>query len=133
MSRISFRKAFHLTSKTGLCQGANTRALTSRYVLPLLERGADTIILGCTHYSFLAPLIREIAGPKVSIIDPNAAIAYELRRRLESNGRLSPDPRPGTEQFWTSGTPDDVKPVISQLWNADVEVRRLPKRHCRSI
>jgi len=119
--------------ETGELHGEKARALTAKYVLPLLERGADTIILGCTHYSFLAPLIREIAGPKVSIVDPNAAIAHELRRRLESNDLLSPDPRSGTEQFWTSGAPDDVGPVISQLWNADVQVRRLPKRYCRNV
>jgi glutamate racemase len=117
--------------ETGELDGDNTRALTEKYLLPLLERGADTIILGCTHYSFLVSLIREIAGPKVSIVDPNAAIAHELRRRLEGNNLLSPDPGSGTERFWTSGAPDDVKPVISQLWNADVEVRRLPKRYCR--
>ncbi|MDO9228468.1 MAG: glutamate racemase [Syntrophales bacterium] len=118
--------------ETGDLYGEKARALTAKYLLPLLERGADTIILGCTHYSFLAPLIREIAGPKVSIVDPNAAIAHELRRRLEDKGLLSPDPRPGTERFWTSGAPNDVKPVISQLWNADVQVRLMPKRYCRS-
>ncbi|MFZ4439023.1 MAG: glutamate racemase [Syntrophales bacterium] len=115
--------------ETGERHGEKTRALTAKYLLPLLERGADTIILGCTHYSFLAPLIREIAGPGVVIVDPNAAVANELRRQLESNGLLSSDPHSGTERFWTSGVPDDVKPVISQLWNADVEVRRLPKSH----
>jgi glutamate racemase len=119
--------------ETGELHGEKARALTAKYVLPLLERGADTIILGCTHYPFLAPLIREIAGPGVSIVDPNAAIALELRRRLEGKGLLSRDSSPGTDQFWTSGAPEDVKPVISQLWNADVQVRRLPKRYCRSI
>ena len=114
--------------ETGELHGEKTRALTAKYLLPLLERGADTIILGCTHYSFLAPLIREIAGSGVVIVDPNAAVANELRRQLESNGLLSSDPHPGTERFWTSGVPGDVKPVIAQLWNADVEVRRLPER-----
>lgn len=118
--------------ETGELDGEKARALTAKYVLPLLARGADTIILGCTHYPFLAPLIREIAGPDISIIDPNAAIAQELRRRLESNGLLSPDPRPGAEQFWTSGAPNDVQSVIARFWNADVTVRRLPKRHCRT-
>ncbi len=117
--------------ETGEFYSDGTRALIAKYVLPLLERGADTIILGCTHYTFLTPLIRDIAGPAISIVDPNAAIAHELRRRLESNNLLSPDARRGKERFWTSGAPDDVKPVISQLWNADVDVRRLPKRYCR--
>jgi glutamate racemase len=116
--------------ETGELQGEKTRALTEKYLLPLLEQGADTIILGCTHYAFLAPLIREIAGPGVSIVDPSAAISHELRRRLESNNLLSPDPRSGREEFWTSGAPDDVKPIISQLWKANVEVGRLPKRYC---
>jgi glutamate racemase len=116
--------------ETGELHSEKTRALTAKYTLPLLAQGADTIILGCTHYPFLAPLIREIAGPQIFIVDPNAAIAHELQRRLESLNLLSPDPRSGTEQFWTSGAPADVKPVISQLWNANVKVRRLPKRYC---
>jgi glutamate racemase len=117
--------------ETGELHGEKARALTAKYVLPLLERGADTIILGCTHYLFIAPLIREIAGPGVSVVDPTAAITHELRRRLEGNNLLSPDPCPGREEFWTSGAPDDARPTISQLWKADVEVERLPERYCR--
>lgn len=116
--------------ETGELNGERVRVLVAKYVLPLLERGADAIVLGCTHYSFLAPLVREIAGPGVSIVDPNAAIAHELRRRLESIDLLSPVSRSGEERFWTSGSPSDVKPVFSQLWNAEVAVRRLPKRYC---
>src|SRR3989338_3866122 len=71
-----------------------TRALIEQYILPLLERQAHTPVLGCTHYPFLAPLIREIA-PSVAIIDPSAAIARELRRRLEHVGLLSHYPRGG--------------------------------------
>ena len=119
--------------ETGELDGEKARALIAKHLLPLLERGADTVILGCTHYSFLGPLIREMAGPGVSVIDPNAAIAQELRRRLEAGGLLSPEPGPGTERFWTSGEPAAVKPVISQLWNADVEVGRLPERYRRGI
>ena len=118
--------------ETGELHGEKARALIAKYVLPPLERGADTIILGCTHYAFLAPLIREIAGPDVYIVDPAAAIAHELRRRLEDNTLLSPDLRSGKEQFWTSGAPDDVKPIISKLWKADVEVGRLPECYRRS-
>lgn len=119
--------------ETGELEGEKARAATAKHLLPLLERGADTVILGCTHYSFLAPLIGEMAGPGVSVIDPNAAIALELRRRLEGNGLLSPASGPGKERFWTSGEPAGVKPVISQLWNAEVEVRRLPERYRRGI
>jgi glutamate racemase len=103
-----------------------TRALIEQYVVPLLDQGADTIVLGCTHYPFLFSLIQEIAGPTVVIIDPAAAIARELRRRLASANLLSIESRAGTERFWTSAAPDKTKQVISQLWQADIEVLDLP-------
>ena len=107
--------------------GEKTRTLLEPFVLPLLERGVDTIVLGCTHYPFLAPLIRAMVGIDVDIIDPGEAIARELRRRLENIGRLSRRDRLGTEQFWTSGSPKSAKKLISHLWETEVEVMRLPE------
>ncbi len=112
--------------EAGELSGEKTRALIERYVAPLLAQGADTIVLGCTHYPFLAALIREIAGPAVTIIDPSAAIARELRRRLESASLLSTGTRAGTEQFWSSARSDTTRAVISQLWKADVDLLYLP-------
>jgi glutamate racemase len=103
-----------------------TRALVAQYVVPLLEQGVDTLVLGCTHYPFLAPLIQEIAGPTVTIIDPSAAIARELRRRLTGVDLLSIESRAGTERFWSSAPPNKAQPIISQLWQLDVDVLSLP-------
>ncbi len=103
-----------------------TRALIKKYLEPLLAQQADTIVLGCTHYPFLAPFIQEIAGPSVVIIDPAAAVARELRRRLANAGLLSVESRAGTERFWTSAKPDKAQPVISQLWKVDIKVSSLP-------
>lgn len=110
----------------GAVADGDTRALVERYVTPLRRRGVDTIVLGCTHYPFLRPLIAEVAGPGVSIIDPNPAVARELRRRLEENSLRSPVGRPGREKFWTSAETGDVDRVIAQLWGADIQVMRLP-------
>ena len=63
-----------------------TRALVERYVRPIVDRGADIIVLGCTHYPFLRQLIQDAPGPAVDIIDPATAVARELRRRLEMRG-----------------------------------------------
>ena len=52
-----------------------TKLLVEKYVVPLLSKGADTLVLGCTHYPFLTPVIRAIAGPAVTILDPAAAVA----------------------------------------------------------
>jgi len=112
--------------EAGDLSGDKTRALVGQYVLPLLAQHADTLVLGCTHYAFLASLIREICGSSVAIIDPAAAIARELRRRLVAADLLSHEACAGTEQFWSSAAPDKTKQIISQLWQRDVGVRSLP-------
>jgi glutamate racemase len=70
-----------------------TRALVEKYVKPLLERNADTLVLGCTHYPVLRPLIAEIAGPNVALIDTGAAVARRAATvfgaQQDSNNGLS--------------------------------------------
>jgi glutamate racemase len=112
--------------EAGNLSGDEPRALLERYVLPLLAQQADTLVLGCTHYPFLAPLIREIAGATVTVIDPSAAIARELRRRLASADLLSAESREGTQRFWSSAGSDTTRLVISQLWKADIDLQQLP-------
>jgi glutamate racemase len=101
-----------------------TRALVAQYVKPLLDSGADTIVLGCTHYPFLGAVIQEVAGPAVAVIDPAVAVARELRRRLEAHDLLAPHTRAGTERFWTTGPPEQSQAVIAQLWGRPIEVTR---------
>ena len=110
----------------GELSGAATEALVSQYVTPLIEQGADTIVLGCTHYPFLAETIRKIAGPEVNVLDPAAAVARQLHHRLETAQLLSSKPKVGTERFWTSGDPARVRSVIAQLWGKDVPMLSLP-------
>jgi glutamate racemase len=110
----------------GELSGPATEMLVERYVRPLVERGADTLVLGCTHYPFLAHAIQAAAGPSVRLIDPAVAVAREVRRRLMNVTLLAPAGRHGTERFWTSGAPADVRPVLARLWQREVEVERLP-------
>lgn len=112
--------------EAGDLSGTGTRLLIEKYLAPLLAQQADTLVLGCTHYPFLVPLIQEIAGPTVDIINPAPAVARELRRRLANAGLLSGKSRSGTEQFWSSATPEAAQPVIAQLWEVDIEMQNLP-------
>jgi glutamate racemase len=98
----------------------DTRALVQRTVAPLLQRGADTLVLGCTHYPFLRTLIEDIAGSAVTVIDPSPAVARELRRRLTENNLLSNTG--GAENFWSSDAPQRAQPLISRLWGKTVSV-----------
>ncbi|WP_026369463.1 glutamate racemase [Kallotenue papyrolyticum] len=112
--------------EAGDLDGPTTRALVERYTRPLLERGADTIVLGCTHYPFLRPLIADVVGPAVALIDTGAAVARQLRRVLEARDLLSPAPTPGSERFWTSGDLVQAQRVITTLWGRPVEVQPVP-------
>ena len=106
---------------------SSTRSLVEQYLRPLIDKGADTIVLGCTHYPFISDVIRDVAGPAVSIIDSAGPVARELRRRLHVNNLLATDTRVGTETFWTTGEPDQVAIVIEQLWSRKVVVRPIPR------
>jgi glutamate racemase len=112
--------------EAGLLTSTKTRFLVEEYIRPLLDKGADTIVLGCTHYPFVGDVIRQVAGPSVTVIDSAVPVARELRRRLEASGLLAPDGRRGSETFWTTGTPGSVKTVVAQLWASHVDVRAVP-------
>lgn len=106
-----------------------TVELVKKYVLPLLEQGADTLVLGCTHYPFLLPVIKEVAGPGVSVLDASLPVARRVLSVLHAQGLLASRKVPGTERFWTSGDPDAVAPVIAKLWGRTVHVEPLPEAY----
>ena len=110
--------------EAGDLEGDETRALLAGYLQPLLRRGADTLVLGCTHYPHLAPLISELAGPAVEVLDSGAAVARQVRRRLAESGLLAPS-RAGREFFWTSGDPGRLYPVLARLWGNNIELASL--------
>lgn len=111
--------------EAGELDSAATRALVARYVEPLLARGADTLVLGCTHYPFLSPAIRAAAGPSVTLIDTGAAVARQLVRRLAEVQAGAPA-GPPSERFWTTGDPTVAQRSMARLWGAPLSVGALP-------
>jgi glutamate racemase len=107
----------------GELDSAATRALLQRYVEPLLQAGADTLVLGCTHYAFLAPALREIAGPGVALVDAAEAVARETMRRLGTLARGGAGA--GVEHFFTTGALAPARARFSALWGPVVDVQPL--------
>ena len=99
-----------------------TKALIRQYCLPLLAEGADTIVLGCTHYPFVKDAIREIVGKETSLIDTGAAVANQLKRQLEEKGLLSTSVQKAEVHFWTNSESETAKEVIEALWGKNAEV-----------
>ncbi|MFD3166605.1 glutamate racemase [Herpetosiphon sp. NSE202] len=93
--------------EAGELQSATTRDAVARYVEPLLKAGADTIVLGCTHYPFLRPLIAEVAGPNIALLDTGAAVARQTQRLLAADDLLNSQSEAGSIEWLTSGDPVD--------------------------
>ena len=98
-------------------QEANEQA--RRYLLELLHpydlRTVDAVVLGCTHYVFLRPLLREILPENVQVLDGNEGTARQLRRVLTENDLLCARETPGKITLETSGAPETVLPVMRRL------------------
>jgi glutamate racemase len=109
----------------GDLQTDQMRNLLASYLQPLLDEGVDTLVLGCTHYPFILPLIRQIAGDSVSIVDTGDAIARELKRQLHTHSLLSENHQDGEVQFWSTGDTVAVQPVLSCLWGEKISLNSI--------
>lgn len=101
----------------GELTGEHTRAILQKALQPMLAAGVDTIVMGCTHYPFVIPLIRDLVGPAVRVIDPAPAIARQTRRMLEAHDLLAVGKRKAVPRFITSGDPADFRTILRQLIN----------------
>ncbi len=102
-----------------------TKALIRQYTAPLLAEGADTIVLGCTHYPFVKHVIQEIVGDQITLIDTGAAVAKQLKRQLEEKDLLSTSKQKAEVHFWTNSEVENAEQVTEKLWGNHVEERRL--------
>lgn len=78
--------------ESGALDTAETEALLREHLAPMQSAQIDTLVLGCTHYPFLAPLIKKIVGPDVEIIDTSEAVVKQLCRKLEEHHLLQSAP-----------------------------------------
>jgi glutamate racemase len=108
--------------ETGDLSSPALRALLGSYVDPLLAEGCDTIILGCTHYPFLKPLLRDMIPASISLIDTGQAVARQLQRLLAEEELLSSG-RPDETHFWTSADPEYFRKILPALWKNSDSVR----------
>ncbi|HEY7563504.1 MAG TPA: glutamate racemase [Acidimicrobiia bacterium] len=99
--------------EAGKIDSAGTRRLVAEALAPVLRRGADTLVLGCTHYPFLRATIEQLAGPQLAIIDPAPAVARQVARLYPSR------PGMGTLRISTTGDAVTFGTVARQLAGVD--------------
>ena len=99
-------------------QAPATEAALRGWVEPLLAQNIDVLVLGCTHYPFVIPLLEKICGPGVRVIDPSPAVARQAARVWASHGDLAqPHPPPSSRAvtYLTSGDPAAFARALEQL------------------
>ncbi len=109
----------------GKLNSAETHRILNDALLPMLEKNIDTVVLGCTHYPFVIPLIQEIVGEKVRVIDPAPAVAKRTKRLLEASGMQSQASDRGSVKFYTSGDPEALKSLLPVLLEESGEVEKV--------
>ena len=102
---------------------AETRQILESALRPMLDRGIDTVVLGCTHYPFVIPLIQEIVGPEVRVIDPAPAVARQVTRLLDSAGERRVISRSKTLRLFTSGYAERLRNLLPRLLGESGDVQ----------
>lgn len=98
-------------------------ALLRKIVTPMMEAGVDTLVLGCTHYPFVLPTLRQIVGTAVSLIDPAPAVARQVGRVLALNPQVLPPESRGQVTLLTSGAGDAFQAQVQRLWANEAGVK----------
>lgn len=110
--------------EAGLLDDVGTTQLLQHYLTPLIAQQVDTIVLGCTHYSFLSTQIRQIVGQSTLLIDTSYAVAEQLARILEQE-QLSNNSNSGSMHYFTTGSLDTTKAAIERLLDQSVKIALL--------
>lgn len=101
--------------EAGQLDGPEVRRILEKALLPMLSQGIDTVVLGCTHFPFVIPLIEEIVGPQVRVIDPAPAVARQLGRLLDLHGLRTTSTGPGQARFYTTGDAEQMQALLPKL------------------
>jgi len=96
-----------------------TRQIAEIYLGEWRGNGIDTLILGCTHYPVLKPLIQEVL-PGVTLVDSAQETAKALRELLSGQGLLAPEGKRGTQRFYTTDAPQKLSELAARFLGHDL-------------
>jgi glutamate racemase len=101
----------------GRTTGQVVTAIAQEYLAPLLEHGVDALILGCTHYPVLKPVLAEVAGAGVTLVDSAETTAHAAREALAARGEIRPPGgTPPPPRFFVTDVIDEFERVGSIIW-----------------
>ena len=108
-------------------EGAEVERAVEGYVAPLMQKGADTIILGCTHFTHLDKIIQKVAGDSVQVISTEQAVAKEVQRRLMTENLQSTSEQKGQVTLFSNSEIERFVQQVKVLWQGEAEVLSFEK------
>lgn len=99
-----------------------TKELLQKYLAPMLTQGIDYLVLGCTHYPYLIPVLSELLPEHVKIIDSGEAVARQTKAVLVQNELLNSLDKSGKHQFYSNSNISTLKSILDDDVDADMEV-----------
>lgn len=106
--------------ENGKANAPETEAVLRESLQDILEYHADTLILGCTHYPLLKPLITKITGGKMTVVDSAETTAARVKRVLAKNGLESAENETARHQIYVTGSPDRFTEIARHLFGQDL-------------
>lgn len=101
--------------ESGITDSEGVRQLLRTYIQPMLDANVDHLVLGCTHYPFLIPQIKEITQDRVTIIDPAPSVARQADHLLCENGIKNRDKKEPSYSFYTTGNATTLRRMLEGL------------------
>ncbi|MDD4939116.1 MAG: glutamate racemase [Candidatus Omnitrophica bacterium] len=89
-------------AEEGWLEGSEISSVAAKYLKPVKDAKVDTVILGCTHYPLLKPVIKKSLGDDVALIDSAKQVAIEVKKILAQEGALNNKSREGRHKFYVS-------------------------------
>lgn len=98
--------------ENGDTDSAEMEELLKSYLIPMVEKNIDYLVLGCSHYPYLIPQIKKIIPPQIKIIDSGEAVAKQTMKILEQNNLLNLSKRKSSQIFYTNSEPEVLKNIL---------------------
>ena len=111
--------------EAGQANGEETLELLAEHLEPIQDAGADTLVLGCTHYPFLRKAIRKLLGDSINLIDTSDAVVRQLKRKLEAQGKHLDDGTCGSIRFISSKDAETLHQMAQELMQTDLAGRSI--------
>ena len=106
--------------EAGLIETPEMQALLRSHLKPILDQGADTLVLGCTHYPFLKKMIRAVVGDSMTLIDTSDAVVRQLLRQIHQQGLIVSSKHSPKLSLLSTANADTLEAMAERLLHRDL-------------